>query len=299
MWFKAVFVPLLAIFGLWTGVRVVNLGAQEPKKIEPFLSPASPPFEKWVAGSGVIEPIKEPVLVASPYNELVSEVAVAEGDRVTVGQLLFRLDSRELEAQRAVNLAAVKVSEQEYQNAQEALNFFRSIKARRALSEDSRREREYAVRIAKAKLNQAKKVYAQTEARLERFEVRSPIAGDILRVNVKVGELAQPAVGESIEETPVIVGNLAQLQVRVDIDEYDAWRYRPGARGKLYLRGNPVFNRELKFLRVEPLVVPKSSLSGDSKERVDTRVLQIIYSLEPNDFPVYPGQLVDVYLESL
>ena len=39
------------------------------------------------------------------------------------------------------------------------------------------------------------------------------------------------------------MGNLDQLHVRVDIDENDAWRFRPGGRAIAYLRGNLDFVR--------------------------------------------------------
>ena len=43
---------------------------------------------------------------------------------------------------------------------------------------------------------------------------------------------------------------------------------------------------------------PKKSLTGDSSERVDTRVLQVIYRVEDAALPVYVGQLMDVFIEA-
>jgi hypothetical protein len=48
---------------------------------------------------------------------------------------------------------------------------------------------------------------------------------------------------------------------------------------------------------VEPYVVPKRSLTGESSERVDTRVMQVLYSFKRASLPVYPGQLMDVFIE--
>ena len=55
----------------------------------------------------------------------------------------------------------------------------------------------------------------------------------------------------------------------------------------------------MKYVRTEPLMIPKQSLTGAPTERVDTRVLQVIYAFECADLPVYMGQLVDVYIESI
>jgi hypothetical protein len=83
----------------------------------------------------------------------------------------------------------------------------------------------------------------------------------------------------------------------VDIDENDIPRFRPGAPAKAMLRGDPRQEFGLRFVRVEPYVIPKKSLTGDNTERVDTRVLQVIYALDKTSAPVYVGQQLDVYVE--
>jgi hypothetical protein len=54
---------------------------------------------------------------------------------------------------------------------------------------------------------------------------------------------------------------------------------------------------DLEFVRFEPYVIPKKSLTGDNAERVDTRVLQILYAFNPSALPVFVGQLMDIYIE--
>ena len=49
---------------------------------------------------------------------------------------------------------------------------------------------------------------------------------------------------------------------------------------------------------VEPMIMPKKSLTGDSTERVDTRVLQVIYSFDPTQLHAYVGQQMDVFIEA-
>jgi hypothetical protein len=64
-----------------------------------------------------------------------------------------------------------------------------------------------------------------------------------------------------------------------------------------FIKGNSERAIELTFVRIEPYVIPKVSLTGSSTERVDTRVLQVIYSLKrPIDQPLYVGQQVDVFI---
>jgi len=86
--------------------------------------------------------------------------------------------------------------------------------------------------------------------------------------------------------------------VRVDVDENDAWRVRSGAMARGYLRGNKDINVPLKFVRFEPYVIPKVSLTGESTERVDTRVLQVIFSFDRGDKPISVGQQMDIYIDA-
>ena len=87
------------------------------------------------------------------------------------------------------------------------------------------------------------------------------------------------------------------LQVRADIDEVNAPLVVPGSPAVAYLKGYTDESIPLTFDRIEPYIVPKRSLTGDNRERVDTRVLQVIYRFDKPSFPVYVGQQVDVYIE--
>ena len=64
------------------------------------------------------------------------------------------------------------------------------------------------------------------------------------------------------------------------------------------MKGNKDLSTPLNFVSVEPYVIPKRSLTGDSSERVDTRVLQVIYAFDAKALPVYVGQQMDVYIEA-
>ncbi len=73
---------------------------------------------------------------------------------------------------------------------------------------------------------------------------------------------------------------------------------RPGATAQAMVRGNPQVSFPLRFVRIEPYVVPKKSLTGDNTERVDTRVLQVIYAITPAEQPDYVGQQLDVFIDA-
>jgi hypothetical protein len=86
--------------------------------------------------------------------------------------------------------------------------------------------------------------------------------------------------------------------VRVDIDEYDIPRFQPEAPAQATLKGQPDASFPLRFMRIEPYVVPKKSLTGDNTERVDTRVLQVIYAIDAGNRRLFVGQQLDVFIDA-
>jgi HlyD family secretion protein len=116
----------------------------------------------------------------------------------------------------------------------------------------------------------------------------------VLQVNVRAGEFAPSGV---LNPPLILFGKLDRMHLRVDVDENDAWRFRKDVAAMAFVRGNRELKTDLMVERVEPYVVPKRSLTGDSTERVDTRVMQAVYSFPRGALPVYVGQQMDVFIE--
>ena len=148
--------------------------------------------------------------------------------------------------------------------------------------------------VAQAELEQARQQVERVKADLDRLTVTAPVQGVILQVKVRPGEFA--AAGP-LAQPLILMGSGGPLHVRVDVDEKDAWRVRQQARAYASARGNARLRFPLAFVRREPYVVPKRNLTGDTTERTDTRVLQVIYRL-PAGAGVQPGQQMDVYIEA-
>jgi multidrug efflux pump subunit AcrA (membrane-fusion protein) len=149
------------------------------------------------------------------------------------------------------------------------------------------------LRIEEAAVAQAKAALVFAEAELDQRTVRAPSDGTVLAVNIRPGEFA--AIGGS--PPPILLGRLDPLHVRVDIDEADVPRFASGAEAVGLPRGAPERRIALRYVRAEPLVKPKRTLSGLSSDRVDTRVLQVVYSVNPPVDGLRPGQVIDVFIE--
>lgn len=133
-----------------------------------------------------------------------------------------------------------------------------------------------------------------TKVNLDRLLVRAPRDGTVLQINIREGEF----VTTTPPEPPILFGDIEQLQVRVDVDEVNAPLVKPNTSAVAYLKGDTSHPIPLEFVRIDPYIVPKRSLTGANTERVDVRVLQVIYRFKPDSRPVYVGQQVDVFIET-
>jgi multidrug resistance efflux pump len=150
--------------------------------------------------------------------------------------------------------------------------------------------------VARFVIDRAEAELAQVAIDLERLVVRSLVSGRVLQVKVRPGEFVGAPPGQPL----VILGDVARLHVRVDIDEFDIPRFRQGLPAVAVPRGSLQQRYPLEFVRVEPFVIPKKSLTGETTERVDTRVLQVIYACDPAGLPpLFVGQQVEVFIDAV
>ena len=295
-----------------------------------LIEPAGEPIEAAAAVPGIVSAVMVKqgdrvragdVLFAIDARQAGAELAVAEAQLEAARRELERLRALPRPEDIPVAEATVQAAEARAQEADALLSLVRSVSDPGALARGEVVRRESAARQASAQVAEARAALArlragampqevavaeaavrQAEARvgamkteLARLEVRAPVDATVLDVNVRPGEFATSGPGI---EAAVVLGDVDTMHVRIDIDENDAWRFRPGSKARATLRGNSAISTDLSFVRVDPYVVPKRSLTGASMERVDTRVLQVIYSYPASALPAYAGQQVDVFVEA-
>jgi RND family efflux transporter MFP subunit len=281
---------------------------QMPPPGEPPIPPPHKPFARAVAATGILEALSENVAIGVPSPGLVTSLLVEVNEVVKKDQVLFKLDDRDLRAEELggqakleIDRAQIAVSEAQLAKFESQLGRLTAVADQRAVSQDELSNRQQDVKVAQAQVAAAKAQFAASEIALkrvalliERLTVRAPRDGTILQVNLRVGEYA----ATSPKLPAIYLGDLDRLQVRADVDEQNAIRVRPGQRATAHLKGDPKVSFDLEFVRVEPYVIPKVSLTGASTERIDTRVLQVIYTLKrPDSPPLYVGQQVNVFIE--
>jgi HlyD family secretion protein len=161
----------------------------------------------------------------------------------------------------------------------------------------------YDVQNAERTFTSLQKASESSAALLAKYTIRAPADGVVLAVNSGVGSYvsSQGAYDSYTQGNgPLIVMGLpqSQLQVRAYIDEILVHELPPAGKieAQMFVRGTNV-HLPLTFVRIQPYVSPKIELSDARQERVDLRVLPMVFRFQkPKDLNLYPGQLVDVYV---
>lgn len=305
------------------------------------------PYQTYISGVGIVEPSSGNIFVGTPVNRIVDKIDVTIGQKVKQSDVLFQLESRDLEAELAMRLAAyqdaraqvqklealprkedlaaaealLKNSQIELEQAQSQYDRVQGLEHSRALSEEEVSRRHFQLEQAQAKVNQmqadldktkagawkpdleiARLQVAQSEANVKRVAadidrtiIRSPIDGTVLQIKIHVGEFPQADSGRS---PPIIIGNINPLHMRVSINQFDASRFRSDAPAVAFVQGNAQVEFPLKFIKLEPYFVAKQNLTNDITEKVDTRVLQVIYCFDKDDQRIFVGQQMDVFIKT-
>ncbi|MFA7344268.1 MAG: efflux RND transporter periplasmic adaptor subunit [Terrimicrobiaceae bacterium] len=298
------FIALIGIVAVTFLVARLRHGGPTP---EPLVPPPQSPYAESIGARGIVESTNENVRVAPSASGLVEKVDVRVGGQVRAGDVLFSLDSRDAQAavktagaQLAVQQARLAESQTLVDDRRDTLDRVTRLRQKNVASVDESKRDEFAMQTAlrqfqraTADLDLARAQLDDARVGLDLLTVRAPRNGTILQVNIRAGEYA----AANAPEPAVLLGDVRELQLRADVDESDAPRVKPGCKATAFLKGSREQAVPLEFVRIEPYILPKKSLSGESTERVDTRVLQVIFRFRNPGFPVYVGQQMDVFIE--
>lgn len=312
----------LAILGLLAGLVSAYIFGIEKKQQPPAFTPASNPFGRGIYANGIIESYQSNGENINLYPEVagtITKISATEGELVKKGRPLLMMDdsvqratSEQQSAQADAALAQIGQAEANLKSVQDQLDKQRKSFALepKSVSRDALDNAGNAVMVAKAALEVARKqyqaaakAYQASNSLLVKYTLKAPADGIVLAINAAVGSYISPQ-GSYDSYTggliPVISmgGDQRYYGVRCYIDEILVQRLPSVAKinAKMFIRGTDV-KIPLEFVRVQPYVSPKIQLSDQRSERVDVRVLPVIFRFaKPDGISLYPGQLVDVYI---
>jgi len=303
---KIIFV--LAAIGLAAGLVSAYIFGIEKKPQPPAFTPASNPYTKGIYANGIIESYQKSGANINIYPEVpgpVTKILVFEGAAIKKGAPLLLIDDAIQKATVEQQKAQIELASANLKSSQDQLDKLqRSYELEpRSVTQNDLDNAGNAVKVAKATIEVARKQYELAQTLLEKYTIRAPVDGTMLSINVAVGSYVS-AQGSYDNYTqgydPILVMGSLQtyIGVRCYIDEILISRLPPASQmhAQMLIRGTNI-SIPLEYVRVQPYVTPKIELSNQRTERVDVRVLPVIFRFErPKDIDLYPGQLVDVYI---
>jgi HlyD family secretion protein len=205
-----------------------------------------------ILASGVLAHRVE-VNLTSEVLARVASISVKEGDTVSAGQLLMRLDpetynniiAREEAGQRQNRIsidrqrAIVALREQQYQRSQRLAEA--QLIDRNRLDEDRNQYviAEADLRSAEEALQRASAVLSDAREQRSKTEIRSPIAGRVVSLPIKVGEVAIPSTAALAGAQLMKIADTREIQAEVKVDEADVARIALGQSADVFAAAYP------------------------------------------------------------
>lgn len=308
---KQSFLFFLAAAGLiWSIIFSFATGSDRANPHNKLAEQVTSPFEHNIFGIGIIESSSRNINIGSFASGVVTKVMVTEGDVIEQGDVLFMIDTRSAIAKLRNKQDALKVAQSalalsniELDERQDRLNRAEGLQPGRSISLEELQSKKFAalkaeadIKIKQDLIQQAKSSIELVSVELDKMTIRSPISGLVLKVRVTPGEFISG--NEQDDQSPVLLGKIHPLYLRVQIDEHDIHRFDKSLLAYAYPRGNSGVKLSLEFVRIEPYAKPKTNIQGGSARLIDTRVIEIIYKINSDMDNLYIGRQLDVFLES-
>lgn len=303
---KVIFIA--AVIGLLIGIVSAYIFSIEKKPQPPAFNPASNPYAKGIYANGIIESYQANGANINIYPEVpgtIKQILVSEGAIIKKGAPLILIDDSVQRATVEQQKSQVELAGANLKSSQDQLDKLRTASELepRSVSKNDLDNAANAVNVAKANIEVARKQYELGQTLLSKYTVKAPIDGSILSINAAVGSYISAAGSyDSYSQgfMPILVMGSSQtyIGVRCYIDEILISRLPQASQmhAQMLIRGTNI-SIPLEYVRVQPYVSPKIELSSQRTERVDVRVLPVLFRFErPKDINIYPGQLVDVYI---
>jgi len=298
----------LASVGVILAIGTAYVLGLKQNSLPPAFNPASNPYASGIYAEGIIEALQSSGSNINIYPEVagtVNYIPVKEGQDFSSGDVLLSIDDSVQKATTLQARAQILVAQAALKSAQDAYSKQKAAADMdsRAVSKDALDGARDAVGLAKANVELMQRQYDTAASLLAKYQIKALSNGKIISINTAVGSYvsAQGVYDTYTQQAKpiMVIGDVGDsLAVRCYVDEVLLQRLPSLSEidAYMFIRGSEM-KIPLKIVRLQPNVSPKIQLSNQRTERVDVRVLPIIFSFnKPVNVALYPGQLVDVYI---
>ncbi|MCW8838218.1 MAG: efflux RND transporter periplasmic adaptor subunit [Thiovulaceae bacterium] len=228
-------------------------------------------------------------MITSRFMGFVTQVNISEGEYVKKGQLLYEIDSKEIDsAMTQVKLGisqaqlALQMYQNQYTNVKLNLDRHRRLYEKDMVSKHEVETLELAEANLKDMIAISKKQVAQAEAQLKEVEnqyrylhIKAPNDGVVVAKNIKVGEMAMPGM------PAIILSDLSNLKISAEIAESNLKNIKHGTKVKVTIP-----SLDIKTIGEVSAIIPNSNPM--------THTFKIKVSFKTNNKSVYPGMYATV-----
>ncbi len=249
----------------------------------------------------------------SALNELKSQprkenLDVAKAQLDSANATLVQVQTQTEKVQKSYQLYPGSISKDALDNAINALSVAqKNVKVAQAqYNLVSAGAWSYDIENAQNQYQAALQTYKSDQALLDKYIIKSPVKGVVLRLNAEVGDYISPQgifdpYTQGMNPVIQLASTAPYLQVRCFLNEILVPKLPQPSQMQaiLFIRGGTNQGIPLEFVRIQPYTIPNIQLSDERSLRVDVRVLPIIFKFKvPVNENLYPGQLVDVYIKA-
>ncbi len=214
-------------------------------------------------------------MITSRFMGFVTNVYVSEGDYVKKGQLLYTIDSREIDSARRQAELSLQMYQNQLNNARLNLSRYKRLLAKDMVSKYEVENLELAVKtmqdmvdIAKARLEEVKNQYKY-------LNIKAPNDGVVVAKNIKVGEMAMPGM------PAIILSDLSNLKIEAEVAESNMHLI---SYGKKVVVRIPSLN--YKTIGTITAIIPNSNPM--------THTFKIKVSFKNNNKKIFPGMYATI-----
>lgn len=178
-----------------------------------------------VNAAGEISPAEQ-VSVRPEINGRIEELPVDIGDRVKKGDLLFKLDDKELQQQKASSLTAIERAKLELAKAERDFARAEQLLADKLISQELYDDTRTAFELAKNSRERSERDLALIDERLTKTEVRAPFDCTVLTRPVSMGQAVSGSGGVSGGTEVLSIADLTSMVINAHVNQADVPRLK-------------------------------------------------------------------------
>lgn len=180
-----------------------------------------------VTSTGTIEAVTT-VEVGTQVSGIIDKIYVDFNDNVKQGQLLARIDKKQLSAQLEQTRATLDQAKAQLTYQEATYNRLKVLYEKKLIAQSDYDQALYNYENAKASLKNAQSSYERNLVNLNYCDITSPIDGVVLNRAIEEGQTVAASFNTPTLFT--IANDLTQMEVETSVDEADIGKVREGQR---------------------------------------------------------------------